>query len=636
MPTRGIGLADRLSVLRKASRRSRLAALVEALRVCGPQEADAITRALLGEVRAGDRATDALAVAALRWERLKEPTRAMWLAAAGDRLSAMVDNLSRSTSGEQRLAAAELVAHMPSATGVARLPGLLLDDDAEVSAAAEAAVAKALRAAADNDALRAVLDATLADAASGYPDHRRRGVLEAIVPMLDGPSPRLREWLQDTGQPALLALRAVVRGDRSDGSRARALRLLAIPTLAPAAAARLSRRAGPREHQRAFEWAHLLAREARGDEYARVRIEPTADALPSAKELGAMPEHARAGFARMVARAGVPTARRAALLTRTLGDASDLVRVVAARELTRERVRDADDAIETAGVLADLCFVGGAAARVAAGALLHDRRLRRATTSDTRSAMARHPQEAVRAAREIAERHEDPWTNPAAARVAMEATRGPFVRELVRRIARGEPAARVAAMRIARRLSLAREAELEILTAAADRDTRVAATAAAALADIGGSSASQALERLVEHADERVRANAIEALGEQRPLHPLIEVKLAALSARERANAARSALLARPAHGRAAEALDAMLAGDNVARRSGLWAIERARAVALAPAVAKVVREARDEHTLRRAKAAARMLLAVMQPAGGATVGESDGAKRPIARAEAA
>lgn len=636
MPTRGIGLADRLNVLRKASRRSRLAALIEALRVCGPQEADAITRSLLGEIRAGDRAIDALAVAALRWERLKEPTRAMWLAAAGDRLSAMVDNLSQSTSGEQRLAAAELIAHMPSATGVARLPGLLLDEDSEVGEAAEGAIRHALAAAARDDALRAVLDATLADAATGYPDHRKRGVLEAIVPMLDGPSPRLREWLEDTSQPALLALRAVVRGDRSEGSRARALRLLAIPSLAPAAASRLSKRAGPREHQRAFESAHLLARESRRDEFGRVRVEPTPDALPSAKELAQMPEQARAGFARFVANAQVATARRAALLASALSDPSELVRVVTVKELTRERVRDADDAAATAGLLADMCFVGGgASARVASSVLVNDRRLRRAVLAETRGAMARSRHESVRSVREIADAHEDPFVNPAAARIALDATRSVYVRELVRRIARGDAGAKVAAMRIARRLSLTRDAELEILAAATERDPRVAATAAAALADIGGSTAAQALERLVEHPDERVRANAIEALGAQRPLHPLIEVKLAAITARERANAARSALLANPSHGRATDTLDVMLRSEDRSRQSGLWAIERARAVALAPAVAKVVREASDEHTLRRAKAAARMLLAVMRPVE-SEGRESDGAKRPIARSEAA
>ncbi len=636
MPTRGIGLADRLNVLRKASRRSRLAALIEGLRVCGPSEADAITRALLGEIRAGDRAIDALAVAALRWERLKEPTRAMWLAAAGDRLSAMVDNLSKSASGEQRLAAAELVAHMPSATGVARLPGLLLDEEAEVGEAAETAIRAALGAATDDDALRAVLDAALAEAATSYPDHRKRGVLEAIVAMLDGPSPRLRDWLSDSSQPALLALRAVVRGDRTEGSRARALRLLAIPTLSPAAAARLSKRAGPREHQRAFECAHLLAREVRRDEFVRVRIEPTVDALPTTKELAQMPEQARAGFARFVASADMPAARRAALLTCVLADPSELVRVVAVRELTRERVRDAEDAIATAGLFSDLCFVGGgASARLAASALVNDRRLRRAVHAETRAGMARSRHESVRLAREITDRHEDPFVNPAAARIAMGATRATFTRELVRRIAKGDAGAKVAAMRIARRLSLAREAELEILAAATDREPRVAATAAAALADIGGSSAGQALERLVDHPDERVRANAIEALGEQRPLHPLIEVKLAAVTARERANAARSALLASPAHGRATETLEVMLRSEDRARQSGLWAVERARAVALAPAVARVVREASDEHTLRRAKAAARMLLAVMQP-GGRAVGESAGAERPISRSEAA
>jgi hypothetical protein len=78
-----------------------------------------------------------------------------------------------------------------------------------------------------------------------------------------------------------------------------------------------------------------------------------------------------------------------------------------------------------------------------------------------------------------------------------------------------------------------------------------------------------------------------------------------------------------------------MLRAEDRSRQSGLWAIERSRAVALAPAVAKVVREASDEHTLRRAKAAARMLLAVMQPVG-AGRGQSARPNGPIARSEAA
>ncbi|MGP1310335.1 MAG: HEAT repeat domain-containing protein [Phycisphaerales bacterium] len=237
----------------------------------------------------------------------------------------------------------------------------------------------------------------------------------------------------------------------------------------------------------------------------------------------------------------------------------------------------------------------------------------------------------MREARIIADRHEDPWTNAAAARVALDANRQAFVSELLRRIVRGEAGSRVTALRIAQRLSLAKRAELEILGAAADGDPRVAATAAGVLAEIDSRSATDALERLVEHSDRRVRANAIEALGEQRPLHPLVEVKLAAVTARERANAVRSALLAMPGHGRALEAADGMLRGDDGMRRSALWAIERSRAAELAPMVARVVREAGDEHTLRRAKAAARMLLAVMRPAD-----QSEGARKPMTTAEAA
>jgi hypothetical protein len=328
----------------------------------------------------------------------------------------------------------------------------------------------------------------------------------------------------------------------------------------------------------------------------------------------------------------MPAGRKAALLTPVLSETSDLVRMIAVRELTRGRVREADDAIATAGLLSDMCFVGGVGpASSAATALLNDRRLRRATSAETRAAMLRSANPRVRGSREIAERHEDPWSNPAAARIAVDSARGQFVRELIRRIARGDVEAKVDALRIAKRLSLVREAELEILAAAADRDARVAATAAAVLADLEGNSASQALERLVGHSDGRVRANAIESLGDRSPLHPLIEVKLGAGSARERANAARSALLASPGHGKAAETIEAMLAGDSGAQQSGLWAVERSRAIALAPSVARMVRETKDEHTLRRAKAAARMLLAVMRP-----MGESGVSKRPIARSEAA
>ena len=260
MPPLGIGLADRLAVLRNASRRSRLAALTEALRLCGPQEADPIARALLSENMPRDRATDALALAALRWERLKEPTRRLWLAAAGESVSSLVDKLSKASSAEQRLAAAELVCHLPSATGVARLPALLLDSDAKVSEAAERGVRVAVEAAARDRSLLPVLDATLAEAAGNYPEHRCRAVLEAMLPLLDSPPPRIAQWLDDQSQPGILALRAVIRSDREEGARVRAVRLLSIPTLAPAAAARLSKRAGVREHRAAFEQAHLTAR----------------------------------------------------------------------------------------------------------------------------------------------------------------------------------------------------------------------------------------------------------------------------------------------------------------------------------------------------------------------------------------
>lgn len=617
MPPLGIGLADRLSVLRNASRRSRLAALTEALRLCGPSEADAIARALLADPLPRDRALDALALAALRWPRLKDQTRSLWLAAAGDSVSALVDKLSRSASVEQRLAAAELVCHMPSATGIARLPLLLADKDEGVARSAEEAIRLAVDAASRDPSLLPVLDATLAEAATSYPEHRRRGVLEAMLPLLEAPPARLAQWLGDQTQPAILALRSVIRSDRSDGARVRALRVLSIPTLAPAAAARLSKRASVREHRVAFDHAHLLARESRRAEFARVR--PERDALPTSREVAEMPEQARAGFVRMVCASGLDASKKSSLLAGTLVDPSPTVRAVAARELARTAPSDAEGAREAASLLADFAFSRDEApSRIAVSALLNDRRLRRATPPETRAAMTRSRHECVRTAREILDRHEDPWTNPAAARVAMDLHRDAFVRELRRRVAKGDAPARVAALRIGKRLALARELELEVMAAATDIDPRVAATAAAALAEVRSASAVQALERLAEHRDERVRANAIEAIGEQRPLHPLVEVKLRAMFPRERANAARAALVAQPGHALAADALGAMLAdADGRQRVSGLWAIERSRAVVMAPQIARVVREARDEHTLRRAKAAARMLLAVMQPSPG-------------------
>lgn len=617
MPPLGIGLADRLAVLRNASRRSRLSALTEALRLCGPHEADAIARALLSESLPRDGATDALALAALRWERLKDPTRRLWLSAAGDSVSAMVDKLSKASSAEQRLAAAELVCHLPSATGVARLPLLLIDSDEKVALAAERGVRAAVDAATRDPSLMPVLDASLAEAAGTYPEHRCRAVLEAMLPLLDSPPPRVAQWLSDQSQPGILALRSVIRSDRSEGARVRALRLLSTPTLAPAAAARLGKRASVREHRAAFEHAHLLTREARRAECARVR--PDRDALPAPREIAEMPERARCGFVRLVCATGMDARQKAAMLSFSLVDPSPLVRAVAARELSRESPRGADEARAYASLLADLAFSREeGAARIAASALLHDRRLRRAAPPETRDAMTRSRHDSVRTAREIHERHEDPWRNPAAARIALDLHRDAFLRELRRRIDRGDAPSRVAALRVGKRLSLVRELELEILAAAGDADARVAATAAAALAEVRSATAVRALERLASHRDERVRANAVEAIGEQRPLHPLVEVKLRAMSPRERANAARAALVASPAHAGATETLAEMLAGsDGRLRASGLWAVERTRAVSLAPQVARVVREARDEPTLRRAKAAARMLLAVMQPTPG-------------------
>ena len=115
------------------------------------------------------------------------------------------------------------------------------------------------------------------------------------------------------------------------------------------------------------------------------------------------------------------------------------------------------------------------------------------------------------------------------------------------------------------------------------------------------------------HPDDRVRANAVEAIARRNPDEPVVRAWVENEVPRARANAVRArVVLAKDAKG--AEALSKMLSDERRSHRlSGLWVAERAGMTGVSERVAELARTEREPHVRARARRCARRLLAEMR-----------------------
>ncbi len=615
-------LPERLRRVRRLAPRLRLTALAEALAGSDQHESGVIASVLLEEshLLAGGRSwwgggverERVVATLAAVWHRIPPELRPAGEVTFGEELIAEAERLAGSERVRDRLAGVALAEDLEGAGAIRALAGLLQDGERDVAEAAEGALGSLMRRVGemDTEAARAV-DESLAAAARGFVEHRRRGVMKTVAVAAARGWQAVGDFVGEADGPGHMAMRAAARRSNDREVREASVRWLAVESLAPAAQAQLERLTDEQE-ERALAQGVLLKRARR-----RQRLEGSAPArrLVEKGVRRVLNQEARRGLVEWVAadeRAG-----RVEKLAGFLTDDSTRVRFAAMRrcaELARENE-------EARSLLEDFAFDADArVARTAVSALLAQGSLHKRIVR----ALVRSPHEPVRTmvAGEALD-WRDAIRNPGAERgdaLALKQalddsqTRSAALNALRSAIMRGQPPVRVGAISLVRRVGAAALCELELLGAAADEDARVAATAALALGALSSASAHEALARCAQHRDGRVRASAIEAAGRGRAMDSILIEAMREPCARARANAVRVMLKKECSGGEASEALAAMLTDERAEHRlSGLWAAQRLGRTELAQRVAGLATEESEERVREGARRCGRRLLAQLR-----------------------
>lgn len=535
------------------------------------------------------------------WGHLPQAARDLALAACRGRWAEAAALVATDPAPAARRAVAQIARAGVEPTLVPIVTSLLGDPDDQVAREAQRAFAAlaeaAVEASANDPALRAHTERTLADALTDFASHRAGGVASVAAACLDratrarADSP-LAAWFRDPASD-LSPLKAALRRRSSPLMRARAWEWLPIAPLAAAAVDALARSESVDDHDAVLRTAHLAENPVRAHRAGLVRAraraggdDPPAFILPPAaacvrpEEVTGLAPAARRGLARYLGAIDADAVVRTLVLERLLSDTDPFCRLsVAARGPDR--------------LLADLCFdPDPCVARTAA--------LRRSSVGTRdRAASAQMPGEPAgdarapqafvrRIAREDAEA---PWAATPAARVwwKRRMMNDPERTIDLIRAALSSPSvdrtAREAAPIIARMLGVgaALEEELATLVSAAPADdvARASASAVSCLAHVASPGAARTIERALDHPNTRVRANAVEGLALAARSEPaparLIEVKLSTLRDdphhRVRANALRGMIAGGLP---AAEAVCGMMRDDRRAHRlAGAWLASR-------------------------------------------------------------
>ncbi len=622
----------KLDLLARTRPRVRRAALLAAIHAASREDADPIVEAIL-RLHADSPEWVCVRAALARWPDLSRDARRALASATRDGLAGLLRDLADPDDGRARAAAIHVVADIADgripeppdllAAAVAvvdALTGQDLGDPATVDDLA--AVAMEFRISPDARGLAssfdAALDRALAEAARRFDAHRSPALMDAMLSRVLRPGPHVRAWLDDDAEPGHLALRAAVRRLSHEDAARRGVALLAVAPLAGAAAERLERLPTPDLLLHAMLDAPLLMDRRRRAALRRVRRPESL--LPPPEDLWAMPVRARLGSIRWIEALPLRPARRLELLGVVAADADPRVRLAVARAIAAlPPSPDADEALAQLGADPEPSVATAAVAALARARSEH----RLGAIAVLTAGLLRSPHAEVRhIVAQIAERAPKSgpdgraiWTRPAATRRALLRNREQTIGDLRAQIVSADRPARLAAIGIATRLDLEDLVKDQLVAAARAHDPYVAAKAARALARIPDPGARRMLAELTDHADARVRADAVEALGASGGLDAIdLETFAAHPSPRVRANTLR-AMLHAPRHREHARArLAEMLADDRAEhRRSALWLSQRCAVTDLADRIAHLVRDDPDEQIRARARRCARRLLAEMR-----------------------
>lgn len=373
----------------------------------------------------------------------------------------------------------------------------------------------------------AAVDRAVTSAVRTFPVHRRRSVLELAARLLDparlwraraGVPSLLTDWFGERDHESHMALRGLVRRSDQAWMRGRAWEWLggAGESVAAAALERVTRAVSADDHGAVLMRTHLLANPTRRRRLGLAsgpRARGGTRLLPGRTEIPDLHPVARRGIPWLAAAVLPASGDRLAVLEPLLTDPDAPTRYGVARVLAP-------------GAAIDLCFDADervawlAAARGSAAGLGASVEAADGAAPPWRL-LSRSPHRRVRALAEEELAGGDPWDPHAAssrlaARRRRAANPAAFADELRARVREGAPEERVRSMLLARHLRVAREIETEViatLRASPGDDDRAAATAAALLGELDSPESLSAIAEALRGSDDRVRANAVEALS---------------------------------------------------------------------------------------------------------------------------
>jgi HEAT repeat protein len=634
-----------------------------ALRDADDRQVRAIVDHLL-ELTETPAARDAFGLFACFFDRIEPDQREQVLPAKRGSWGPACAAAAASPDVEARVSAATLIGRICDPETFAPLRTLLDDrNDRVAQRAGEALMALAQRAmcspALDTKTLAAVAN-LIGRCACNFERHRRREALGALLTLgstpasMAGAGLELRSWLADGEHPVNMTMRAVLRQGTGLRSRETAWYWMRKPEYRSACLERLAVPCDADAHERTLANGHLLHNPTRqialqaAGQTLRGRTDGLAIDLGAIEKLSPI---AQAMAPHWIAHATGENPTDA--LDGFLSSPSDLARINALRfarqtrgaDLALDFCFDPDPRIARSAALA----VGTPACRVALGV----DRVRVAMNALARSEHADARRTAIGLAAAL-----DPLSDENAglgtAMRMLHRDRAGLVRLLQDRVRVGDGRARVRAVLLVGRLGLGAELELELLSlishsaqAAADAAVHgrsrnilhAAAAGVSVLADLPSAAAQHALHRCLRHPDDRVRANALDALARAARRAGSIGAGRSHIDGvmvefkddphhRVRAAAARARLLTDVRTGetrRAASAIMPLLTDPRAMHRvSGLWLAERAAGSlgarrdsasgdSLASAVAEMVRADPEPEVKIRARLTASRLLSGMR-----------------------
>jgi hypothetical protein len=553
-------LARRLAVLRWIGRSRRPTVHAAALRAAEGAEVPQLAAQVMRDCY--DQATPAQLAALIgAWDHLPVDHKRYVQDLAAPAWEDICTSLADDPLVRNRFGLMAAVGEGPVVQGATVAVALLADRDATVADAAERALselARLARSAALTDAERERVLTSMDRAIETFDAHRRTGVLRTAIrlaPLAAGsPGARARQaWMNDPTHPAHLVLRGIIKRGDDPALRWCAWSWLKYDALAPACIERLGQRSDASTYEQVLTRWPLLLHSARTGAMVKARMTQTQAAamLPRLADADRLPAAARIGLVKMIERAPIDGRLKDAAWAARLGDPELPVRV--------SLVRACALAARPSSVLMDLMFdVDPRVAQLAASAVLARGAGESIVASDRQRLAGAVARSTHAGLRRLGEQLEQGRLQPGLRLEQLQQIIDAFV------------GAGAAASSLSRR----------------------AASAALAMGKSTEPGALEAIGRCLSVADDRVRANAVEALTVRArraggtEIDQIADTLLdCAIDAqhRVRANAARGLILLGASRGASSEltttgrrTLGEMLTDARPMHRvAGLWLTER-------------------------------------------------------------